>query len=140
VLGASIGRVKTRDIFGEKTTGKLKRLKISIRIKIKNLSKDKKLSYTGWAGAGLRARHYAKLGDEHANSCARVTSGITSRVEGQVVKRTAIAPGKALDDLLVFERPVEAARELRLELPLEAAGRKGKLHLLIRKDQVEIEK
>jgi hypothetical protein len=53
---------------------------------------------------------------------------------GQRVYRTEMAPGDALTDVLVFDRP--AAGQLLLEIPLAPLGGRGTLRFVIPPGQV----
>jgi len=41
------------------------------------------------------------------------------------VRTASLAPGKYVEDVLVFEPPAADVQSLRLELPAEACGRSG---------------
>ena len=53
------------------------------------------------------------------------------------VQSESVYPGKSIDDLLVFELPVEKAKYLRLELPASAFHGEGKLRIQIPADMIQ---
>jgi hypothetical protein len=68
-----------------------------------------------------------ELTDDKGNRYKAINFGFGSSVIGQVTGSESIYPGKSLDDVLVFESPIERAQSLRLELPAENIGKSGKI-------------
>jgi hypothetical protein len=95
-----------------------------IGVRIHNTSKTKKLDYRGWCGAGVLLGASARLVDEFGNSYRAMNFGLGSQVQGQILE-AAIYPEKWVDDLLVFELPVQRATKLTLTLPGENVGGTG---------------
>jgi hypothetical protein len=85
-----------------------------IRVTIENLSQTRKIDFHGFSPE-IATLEFAVLSDNFENSYRRAGFG-AARPAGQVTS-ASIYPGKSLDDLLVFEVPVEKAEFLRLELP-----------------------
>jgi hypothetical protein len=134
VISAKIGKVPLKDFSGDGGTSKDDLLMISLEIE--NLGKSKKLNYGGWAGGtidfGGRA---ATLEDDAGNTYKRIGFGI-SKVVGQQ-ESESLYPLKSLDDLLVFEVPIDAAKTLRLTLPSKTYGGDGDLHIVIPTASIE---
>jgi hypothetical protein len=59
----------------------------------------------------------------------RLAPGVA--IAGQVRSAVSLDPGKSLEDLLVFEPPLNEIRFLRLELPAAAFGDTGSLRFQI---------
>lgn len=119
LVSAAIGKVPLEGLFEE---GQSSEDLLMIRLTIENLSATRKLDFRGFSPefAGL---DFAQLTDNHENWYRRVGFG-SARPKGQV-KINSIYPGKSMDDLLVFETPVETAAYLRLELPALHVGEEG---------------
>jgi hypothetical protein len=103
-----------------------------VTVRVTNHSEDRKVDYAGWGSRHGRARDSllrASLTDELGNSYRAVHFGAGSSVRGQRFEES-IYPGADLEDVLIFERPVARARELRLELPGEAVGVTGGFRLV----------
>jgi hypothetical protein len=81
--------------------------------------------YAGWGAHSFERRFWPLLKDEHGNTYRINHFAPFSEVIGQAKSGTAIEPGGTLTDVLVFDRPVATAHELRLILPGEAVGRAG---------------
>jgi hypothetical protein len=114
VVGATIGKVELQSFGSGSSEDEL----ITIRIRIVNHSSVKKIAYPGWSAApsDFMAEGKASLRDEHDNTYKRTHFGIGTRIKGQVHNED-IYPGKSLEDRLVFEVPVSAAKFLFLRLP-----------------------
>lgn len=97
---------------------------LGIQVFIENRSESRKVDYRGWASGS----HAARLSDDAGNSYKRITASFGSQIIGQVVKTESIYPSKIQEDLLVFEKPVEKVKALRLELPLDALGGTGSIN------------
>ncbi len=102
-----------------------------IVLQIENTSATRKIDYRGWGAMELLLdQERPRLTDNFGNLYKRVEFGIGSQVEGQITT-ASIYPGKAVTDVLVFERPVEGVEFLRLELPARNVEGSGKLCLEI---------
>lgn len=89
---------------------------LQIQIWIENLTGSTKLQYQGWGGDGLSTGHKAKLMDELGNQYKPVTFGVLHKPIGQKSKES-LYPGSAIQDVLVFEVPVDKAQMMHLTLP-----------------------
>jgi hypothetical protein len=101
-----------------------------IRVRLHNTHATRKFDYAGWATRWLNLARRATLKDEHGNDYKGVPF-IEAQVVDQVDRTMSLYPGKWVDDVLVFEPPVERATRLILTLPLENVEGKGELHFHI---------
>ena len=133
VTSAVIGLVDLVEL-GQAGTSKDKLL--IVRVKVHNLSKTRKVDFSGWGDAGrIFSPNPADLTDGQGNAYKRINFGFATKVVGQV-ENEAIYPGKTAEDLLVFEPPVDNAPFVRLELPAAAFGGTGKLRFQIPKAMI----
>ena len=84
----------------------------------------------------LPAVEFAQLWDNHSNTYRRVGFGV-ARPKGQV-RINSIYPGKSLEDLLVFEVPVDAAEYLLLQLPAKNLGQQGAFRFQIPRASIQL--
>lgn len=89
---------------------------LQIRLWIENKSDATKLQYKGWGGDSLATSHRAVLTDDLGNEYKPVSFGILHKPIGQRANES-IYPGTSIEDVLVFEVPVEKAQLMRLTLP-----------------------
>jgi hypothetical protein len=59
-----------------------------------------------------------------------------AQIPGQINAATSVYPGKQIEDLLVFEPPIDNVKFLRLELPAGAFDGTGSLYLQIPKSMI----
>jgi len=121
---ASVGQieVKVRSL----TLGRPSWLRVSGRgaksqylvltLELANASKDRKVDHAGW-GPGTAVR----LADDRQPPNTYALKFAYAGREGP----EAIYPGESIEDRLVFDKPVEAAKRLRLQLPAAAFGGTG---------------
>lgn len=134
ITSAVIDYVSFHD-FGRKKTSRDKLL--MIRLKIENMSETRKLEHKGWSSqGGIFEANLPTLTGNFDNLYRLVHFGLGSVVEGQAVGET-IYPGKVVEDVAVYEVPVDQAKLLRLELPAAAFGGTGKVRFQIRASQIE---
>ena len=101
-----------------------------VRVRITNRSATRKINFKTW-GTGffdIGSGTNGFLRDEHGNVYPRISPSSLCRWEGQA-DHQSIAPGESHEDLLVFDPPIPAAREMRLELPGENVDLKGEIRL-----------
>ena len=79
----------------------------------------------------MAGKNAAAVKDNFGNSYKRFTIGLGEEIPGQIVAETSIYPEKTVEDLLVFEPPLENIEYLHLELPAAACGMTGALRLEI---------
>ncbi len=107
-----------------------------IPLTIDNLSDAKKLDFRGFSGDDFSlGDSKAHQEDNFGNRYRQITFGIATPIEGQA-KSESIYPSKSVNDLLVFEVPVEKIEYLHLELPATAFGGKGKLRFEISRSAI----
>ena len=129
IIGARVGTILVKDIFGDQRESKDAFL--SIEIEIKNLSPVKKIDFQTWRGLGISlTEDNATLTDNYENTYKRVTFGEYSIPVGGV-RQESIYPGKSITDVLVFEVPVDGIQWLHLKLPARNFGGKGMLRFEI---------
>lgn len=131
VRSAEVGIVRVlEDFSGDTSTSKEPAL--MVKLDIRNISDSRKVEYHGWAGErySFASRDFASIQDNFGNTYKRIGYGVTNRPVGQVTTES-IYPGKSITDLLVFERPVDKAEYLNLELPGKNFGGSGMLRMRI---------
>ncbi|MBN2474468.1 MAG: DUF4339 domain-containing protein [Pirellulales bacterium] len=95
-----------------------------LRVELQNLGDTRKLDYQGWGTNGPLMRRI-RLTDDLGNRYHAKNFG-RAAVDGQVGP-APVYPDESIQDLLVFERPVDTAEYLHLELPAAAFGEPGSL-------------
>lgn len=159
-LGAVVVRnVRIKDVLGDETVSPTKNL--TIQVFLDNMNATRKLDYQGWSGAtanvvgladllGGAARNKgttsespsasestaASLTDNFGNSYKRLSLDLGAQVPGQITSATSVYPGKRIEDLLVFEPPIDKLQYLRLNLPATAFGGTGNVRLQIPKAMI----
>jgi hypothetical protein len=158
--GVAVRNVKVKDVLGEESVSPTKTL--TIQVVVSNTSPTRKIDFLGWSGAvanpvalsdllgggsgnkanaaeGVLAagRNAAILTDDVNNSYKRITLELGGQILGQINTATSIYPGSQVEDLLVFEPPIENVQALHLELPAGAFGGTGSLYLKIPKAMIQ---
>jgi hypothetical protein len=106
--------------------------KVLFQIRLANLDGRKTRQYNSW---NLVNREGTLLLDASNRSCPLVSLAEDARVERKL--RMNVAPGTSVTDVLVFRIPEDFGDELRLVLPLAAAGEAGYVGFLIDRDQLK---
>lgn len=91
-----------------------------LTLELSNHSKTRKIDHFGWgarspAGAGVRLTDDVETPNNYALKGGAIGQGSPE----------PIYPGQPVEDKLLFERPIDAAKVLRLQLPASAFGAKG---------------
>ena len=107
-----VGKIPLKSVGDQ--TGQSTDVLCQISLRITNRASASKIDYVGWQGNSFSSN--AKLTDDVGNRYKGINFGFGTEVVGQV-KSESIYPGKSLEDILVFEAPVDAAKYLNLELP-----------------------
>lgn len=130
VIGATAGLVPLdRRITGGSTSSEESLLSISLRIT--NLSDSKKLSYSTWRDTtSFLSTDVCSLRDNFDNTYRRVGFPFSASIRGST-DSDSIYPGESIEDVLVFELPVDSASELFLTLPGQKVGERGEFRLLL---------
>jgi hypothetical protein len=110
-----IGSVKTKPSFNSDDS-----IYTVIPIVITNRSTNRKVDYCTWPRGAAAT---CELKDDKGNQYA-IFHGDIDAIEGQNGS-AAIYPGKTHADILLFERPVDAAQILFLQLSADVIGGKG---------------
>ena len=104
---------------------------LTIVMQITNVSQTKKVDYRTWGAKSLSMRRdFAKVRDEYDNFYKRLDFGFGNKPTGRT-EQASIRPGESMTDVLIFERPVDAARFLHLELPGANFGGEGMIRFEI---------
>lgn len=117
IRSASLGRPK--DWVIPSRVGKSTQFLI-LTLELSNHSKTRKIDHSGWgarspAGAGVKLTDEIETPNNYALKGGAVGQGTPE----------AIYPGHSVEDKLIFERPIDAAKVLRLQLPASAFGARG---------------
>jgi len=103
-----------------------------VTLYITNLTEGRRIDFEGWGYANNRPISLiATCSDNVGNVYRGVAFGFGSRVAGQQQRGSSLYPGKALEETLVFEQPVDVASQVRVELPGAAIGEEGAFKLSI---------
>lgn len=94
---------------------------LSVRLSIENVSETKLERASTWADSDVT------LVDDVGNEYVPVRFKSGAVPTGQIKGNEPVYPGKKIVDVLVFERPVEAAKKLTLKLPASNVGGNGSL-------------
>lgn len=95
-----------------------------IGLRIYTSDPTKKLDVTGLSAA-------ARAADDAGNVLKPVEFGRGYHAEGQIVGTRAAYPDVPLYDLLVFERPANAAKAITIEAPASLVGQPGTVRLRV---------
>ncbi|MAT16796.1 MAG: hypothetical protein CMJ46_16175 [Planctomyces sp.] len=129
ITGARIGKVALETFSGDATS---RDEFIVFTLQVTNKQEAKKMEFRGWKH-GTFSAWGATLSDEHGNEYR--AASFSDTVAGQA-NIESIYPQKSVGDLLPFEVPVDAAKELRLKLPAAAYGEEGVIYLVYSANEV----
>ena len=107
-----------------------------VTLELVNTDPQKKIVHAGWARPPALQR--VALNDNHGNPY-KLETFRSGTVEGQQSESTSLYPNDPTSDVLVFERPVDAAEYLRLELPASVVGQPSVLRFQIPKKMIGAE-
>jgi hypothetical protein len=138
ISSVTIDQVQLDSILGERSLSRDKLL--VIRLRIGNAGQTRKIEYESWGDTSqLFDRHVPILKDNFNNNYRRMSFDLGTRVQEQLSSES-IHPGMSVDDVLVFEQPLDRISYLRLELPASAFGGKGQLRFQIPNDVIDLER
>lgn len=120
LISARVGRPKVRDLFSPDVI-EWREPALILTIEIRNLSTTRATDYL----SGTR-----RLADNFGTTYQEINLGTKSLVERDLGDRRLL-PGRALRDVLIFDRPLERAESLDLELSGEIVGAPSPLRLRI---------
>lgn len=157
-----VRNVRIKSVLDGETVSPSKNL--TIKVMVDNLNSTRKLDFWGWSGsmvneAGLKELkdllggtpstkgsateasttpegRTASLTDNFENSYQLLSLNLGEEIPGQINKRTPVYPGQRVEDLLVFEPPIDKVQFLRLKLPATAFGGTGSIRLQIPKKMI----
>jgi hypothetical protein len=121
-----VDKVRLKSMMGGESESKEKLCQISLQIT--NTDAGRKIDYRGWQSNTFMSD--ARLTDDAGNRYKGVHFGFSNEIVGQV-ESESIYPGKNVDELLVFEAPIDASRYLNLELPASNIDGTGKIQFHI---------
>jgi|GEM_PF-1690917 len=124
IAAAVLQVVELTDARGKRVTGE-KYLVLTLRLN--NLGNPKPIGYSSWGGSEARM---PILKDDHDRTYKLQTFGHDVEIPGHI-SRATLAPGKAIEDVLVYPAPEAGVQLLRLELPGSAFGVPGALRFEI---------
>ncbi len=130
ITEAKLGKVDLTQMFSKNDSESKEEL-LTVRVQITNTSTTKKLDYRGWmASLSSMSGITAKLTDENDNRYKVIDFSSSVRVKGASTN-DSIYPGKSLDDAIVFEVPVENAKQLFLTLAGKGCQQDGEFRFEI---------
>lgn len=141
---ASKDAAQQGDVRVRVTTAEIRRLELSnpkrprlspekwlvVRLRVSNAGTSRIIDYTGWGVLRPDTEATARLTDPQGKAYQPRFLGANAKLLGQV-QQAAFAPGKWVEDALVFEAPPADVKFVRLELPCNACGGTGILNLEI---------
>lgn len=83
------------------------------RVRVRNRSESKRLEFTGWPANQFLVN--CGMLDEHGNAYKVITFGIGSTIS-DVSKPGTLEPGEVKTTAIAFEKPIDAAKEVRVQL------------------------
>jgi hypothetical protein len=131
ITGLVIGKVKGVQ-FGRE--GESVKPALVIKLELLNVHPTKKVEYTPWGGKEVSFEDEggrATIKDNFDNKYRIVTYGLGVSVTGAIKSMVSIHPDKTLNDVLVFEPPIDKATHLDLELPAKNYSGEGMIHIRI---------
>ncbi len=117
VRSVAVGKVEILDIIGRPTTSVDDYLLVAVRLE--TFDKTKKFEYESWRQAGT-----AKLIDNFGTRYKLISFGFGDTMVGATTRATLYAD-KPINDIIVFQKPVPAAKHLTLELSCSNFEGKG---------------
>lgn len=135
VVSANVGKVPLKDIMNEDSSSVDDFLMVTLQIT--NLDPARKLDYRTWRGRDFSfERDFAALEDNFGNRYKRIGFSIGSRPKNGIDSSESIYPQRTIEDVLVFEPPVENVEYLTLELPGANIGMDGVIKIRIPKEMI----
>lgn len=107
----------------------------TITVEIKNVSKRKKIDFEGWTPRGGEEL-LPILEDNEQNKYKIIRPRLGESF--QIAKETSIYPGKSIEEVLVFEPPVDGSKYLLLFLPANELGVENDFTILLPPKSVSV--
>ena len=125
LVAMKVDNVTLKSVTGD-SRSQDKFLMITIEASNTSATPGRNITYTTLRGeTSATARTYASLSDSTGKFYNRVDFGPNTYPTGSVAKSVTIPPGRAIGDILLFERPDQSAGPYRLDLPLGNLGGVG---------------
>lgn len=118
ITEASVGRVELRHL-GEKSQSEERLLIVKVRLRTAN--DTRKYDYRPWHGSLFGSPGAT---DNFGNQYKPIDFGFANTITGRS-RADSVSAGSPLTDVLVFERPLDKAEYVDLDLPGENVGVKG---------------
>jgi phage FluMu protein Com len=128
VTSASLTKVKTRATTSLARDGETTDEHLVIRVRISTESDKRKVDYYTWRG-----NDRAHLIDDNGNRYSAVAFGYSAKPADGVMYESA-TKGKAVEDVLVFEKPLPTTNYVDLELSGANVGGDGEIHFRLPKE------
>ena len=118
IVSAVLRPVELTDAKGKRIS---KHKYLTLTLRLNNLGNPRAMGYTSW---GQSEATMPILKDNQNLTYQLQTFGHGIEIPGRI-SRATLAPGKPIEDLLVYPPPADHAQWLRLELPGTAIGVSG---------------
>lgn len=136
ILEVKLGKVELTQMFSQRDTTSTDEL-LMVKVQITNTSSTKKLDYRGWMESLSNLQGItAKLTDENENRYKTISFPASSSIKGATSK-DSIYPGKSIVDAIVFEIPIENAKQLFLTLAAKGCQQDGEFRFEIPKAMIK---
>lgn len=136
ILEVKLGKVELTQMFSQRDTTSEDEL-LMVKVQITNTSSTKKLDYQGWMESLSSMQGItAVLTDENDNRYKKVNFSGALSVKGATSK-DSIYPGKSIVDAIVFEIPIENAKQLFLTLAAKGCQQDGEFRFEIPKAMIK---
>ena len=123
VVSSEIGLVPLKSLGGDSDISVKPAL--MIKLALVNTSATRILNYHPYAPPQFGRSHGATLEDDLGNVYRPIGFGFETKIVGQVRHSKDLYPGKNIEDLLVFQPPVTAAKTLTLQIEGSRVGGHG---------------
>ena len=136
ILEVKLGKVELTQMFSQRDTTSADEL-LMVKVQITNTSSTKKLDYRGWMESLSSMQGItAKLTDENENRYKTISFPASASIKGATSK-DSIYPGKSIVDAIVFEIPIENAKQLFLTLAAKGCQQDGEFRFEIPKAMIK---
>ena len=136
ILEVKLGKVELTQMFSQRDSTSADEL-LMVKVQITNTSSTKKLDYRGWMESLSNLQGItAKLTDENENRNKTISFPASASIKGATSK-DSIYPGKSIVDAIVFEIPIENAKQLFLTLAAKGCQQDGEFRFEIPKAMIQ---
>lgn len=135
ITSCVIGKVPLKGLFGDNKISKNNLL--MIKLSVTNLNKNNKLNYTSWSGGDFSlSEDTATLRDNFNNIYRPVNFGYSTNIVGRT-DDVSIYPNQSIQDILVFEKPIDTIQKLKLKLPADNINGHNKIYIEIPREMIK---